>query len=177
LAEGIGGGFAGIYPVLRALEERGRLRRGYFVAGLGAAQFALPGAVDRLRAAREPSDRSLTLAATDPANPYGASLAWPEAAGAGRPSRAAGAHVVLHDGELVAFLERGGHSLVTFGTTASADDWPAGLRLLADRGRRRSVEIRKVDGLPVLESPLAGSLKDAGFVDGYKGLVYRPRLR
>ncbi|MCB0993837.1 MAG: DEAD/DEAH box helicase, partial [Acidimicrobiales bacterium] len=93
LAEGIEGGFAGVYPVLRALEEQGRIRRGYFVEGLGAAQFALPGAVDRLRGARAADDAVVVLAATDPAQPYGAALAWPEVV-AGRPTRSAGSLVV-----------------------------------------------------------------------------------
>ena len=132
LGEGIEGGFAGVYPVLKALEERGQVRRGYFVAGLGAAQFALPGAVDRLRSARraraiaddEPTG-PVVLAATDPAQPYGAALPWPDSAG--RPARAAGAYVVLVDGEPVAFLERGGRSLVTFPAAADHPDWAESL--------------------------------------------------
>jgi ATP-dependent Lhr-like helicase len=173
LAEGAEGGFAGVYPVLKALEDRGHVRRGYFVAGLGAAQFALPGAVDRLRAARPGDADLLVLAATDPAQPYGAALPWPDSVGAGRAARAAGAFVVIDDGRLVAFLERGAHSLVTFEATARSSGWPAGLKQLVDRQRFRAIEIRKVDGLPVLETTVAGTLKDAGFVDGYKGLVYR----
>jgi ATP-dependent Lhr-like helicase len=111
--EGAAGGFAGVYPVLRAMEEAGRIRRGYFVAGLGGAQFALPGAVDRLRSFRDPSgpDPSgpvLVLAATDPANPYGVSLPWPVKGAA----RAAGAYVVLLDGAASLYLERGGKSVV-----------------------------------------------------------------
>jgi ATP-dependent Lhr-like helicase len=179
LGEGLEGGFAGVYPVLKALEERGRVRRGYFVAGLGAAQFAVPGAVDRLRNFRgnaPENDRAIAsrivLAATDPAQPYGASLPWPESDG--RPARAAGAYVVLIDGELAAYVERGGHSLVTFG----ADGWAAVLRGLVDRGRYRSLEIRKVNGQPVREvESAAEQLRDAGFVDGYKGLVYRGSKR
>ena len=114
LAEGVEGGFAGVYPVLKALEERGHLRRGYFVAGLGATQFALPGAVDRLRAQREGSEapKAVVLAATDPAQVYGASLPWPDSSG--RPARAAGSMVVLVDGLAVAYLDRGGRSLLTF---------------------------------------------------------------
>jgi ATP-dependent Lhr-like helicase len=172
LGEGSEGGFAGVYPVLKALEERGEIRRGYFVAGLGAAQFALGGAVDRLRAARgDAASEGVVLAATDPAQPYGAALPWPESAG--RPARQAGAHVALVDGELVAFLERGGHSLSTFPATASHPEWPTLLHDLVHRGRHRSLEIRKVDGLPVAESPVAEVLRAAGFKDGYKGLVFR----
>ena len=172
LGEGSEGGFAGVYPVLKALEERGRVRRGYFVAGLGAAQFSLPGAVDRLRSFREPGDAVHVLAATDPAQPYGAALPWPESSG--RPARAAGAHVVLVDGALAAYLERGSHSVVTF----RVDGWAAALRGLVDSGRKRSLEIRKVDGQPVREVEGAvDELHAAGFVDGYKGLVYRAPRR
>jgi len=172
LGEGSEGGFAGVYPVLKALEERGEIRRGYFVAGLGAAQFALGGAVDRLRAAREDTaSEGVVLAATDPAQPYGAALPWPDSAG--RPARQAGAHVVLVGGELVAYLERGGHSLSTFAATAENPEWATLPQSLVDRGRYRSLEIRKVDGAPVLESPCAEVLRSAGFKDGYKGLVYR----
>ena len=178
LAEGIEGGFAGLYPVLKALEERGRVRRGYFVTGLGAAQFALPGAVDRLRSFRTDPDGGdgegavLTLAATDPAQPYGAALRWPESGG--RPSRTAGAFVVLADGEPVVFLERGGHGVSTFPATADRPDWPLGLVALLERGRNRQVEVRTVDGMPVREhAEAAAALRAHGFVDGYKGLVRR----
>src|SRR5205823_246763 len=107
-AEEIAGGFAAVYPVLKAMEEAGRARRGYFVAGLGGAQFAVPGAEDRLRSFREaPAESStLVLAATDPANPHGAVLPWPRVDGEGRAQRAAGAQVVLHDGGLVGWLGR-----------------------------------------------------------------------
>ncbi|HVI94349.1 MAG TPA: DEAD/DEAH box helicase, partial [Anaeromyxobacter sp.] len=115
-AEGIPGGFSAIYDVLRHLEESGRIRRGYFVAGVGAMQFAQPGVLDLLRALREPADAPevLTLPATDPANPYGALLEWPPVAGAPegkRPSRAVGASVVLVDGELAAHVSRGARQL------------------------------------------------------------------
>jgi ATP-dependent Lhr-like helicase len=206
LGEGVEGGFAGVYPVLKALEDRGAVRRGYFVAGLGAAQFAIPGAIDRLRSARSSAERAdpggpasehwrpgvvsgdrdsdaggvlsagddvLVLAATDPAQPFGASLPWP--ASAGRPARAAGAHVVIIDGHLVAYLERGGRSLVLFPDTDSHPGWPAALGLLITRGRYRSLEITKVDGDPVRETPTADVLRAAGYEDGYKGLVLRPR--
>jgi ATP-dependent Lhr-like helicase len=176
LAEGVEGGFAGVYPILKALEERGHVRRGYFVAGLGAAQFALPGAVDRLRAARDPQEEDpepLVLAATDPAQAYGAALPWPESAG--RPARAAGALVVLVAGEPAAYLERGGHSLVTFPAARHHHRWPEALVGLVKEGRARKLELTRIDGGPVSEAPaIAEQLRAAGFVDGYKGLVLRP---
>ena len=172
LGEGAEGGFAGVYPVLKALEDRGQVRRGYFVAGLGGAQFALPGAVDRLRAGRD-GDGPVTLAAADPAQPYGAALGWPETRG--RPSRSAGAYVVLVDGEPAVFCERGAKSLVTFPRTLELDHWPEALQALAKDGRVRSLEIARVDGDPVGEAPaVAARLNDAGFTDGYKGLTFRP---
>ena len=183
LAEGVPGGYAAVYPVLRALEERGQVRRGYFVSGLGAAQFALPGAVDRLRGSRDEREvrPPVVLAATDPAQPYGAALAWPEAGGAGHPSRAAGARVVLWGGRPLAFLERGARRLVTF---ASRDDEPeqvaertqalvGALGSLVVGGGVRALELSHVDGEPVRESPLAADLRAAGFIDGYRGLVLR----
>lgn len=108
-SEGVPGGFASVYAVLKAMEDSGRVRRGYFVAGLGGAQFAAPGAVDRLRSLREPErePRARVLAATDPANPYGTVLSWP----AKGPQRAAGAYVVTIGGEACLFLERGGRSV------------------------------------------------------------------
>ena len=210
LGEGTEGGFAGVYPVLRALEEKGRVRRGYFVAGLGAAQFALPGAVDRLRSARptvawaDPDDglpdeaagwpgatasasastgggrpspagsQPLTvLAATDPAQPYGAALPWPETGG--RPARAAGALVVLGDGEPVAFVERGGRSLWTFPAASAFPRWPQALGERVASGDVRSHEVTTVDGEPVRTGPWADALRAAGYADGYRGLVARGR--
>ncbi|MGI8710256.1 MAG: Lhr family helicase, partial [Acidimicrobiales bacterium] len=188
LGEGIEGGFAGVYPVLKALEERGSVRRGYFVAGLGAAQFALPGAVDRLRTARDPrrgdaldgadgrggrawtdAGEVVLLAATDPAQPYGASLPWP--ATDGRPARAAGALVVLVDGEAAVYVERGGRSLLTFAAAVVDGRWVDALAALVRSGRRRSLELAKIDGAPARESPHAEALRAGGFTDGYKGLV------
>ena len=173
LGEGQEGGFAGVYPVLKALEERGEARRGYFVAGLGAAQFALPGAVDRLRAVRAPeSDAApVVLAATDPAQPYGAALAWPESPG--RPARAAGAHVVLADGVPLVMLERGGRSLATFAGAQSSDAWIDAVVGLVKNGRLRKLEIAKVDGVPVRETPWAARLEAAGFTSAYRGMLYR----
>ncbi len=181
LAEGGEGGFAAVYGVLKAMEEAGTVRRGYFVAGLGAAQFALPGAVDRLRSERASVDAglergrhgdgppALTLAATDPANPYGAALAWP--ASEGRPARAAGAYVVLVDGEAAAYLERGGRSLLTFPAAARSPAWVDGLVALVKEGRLRRLVVGRVDGQPVADSPVAEVLRGAGFVDGYRGLT------
>jgi ATP-dependent helicase Lhr and Lhr-like helicase len=191
LGEGTEGGFAGVYPVLRALEEKGRVRRGYFVAGLGAAQFALPGAVDRLRSARPSAapvpdvegegeaatggSPALVLAATDPAQPYGAALPWPETGG--RPARAAGALVVLSEGDAVAFVERGGRSLWTFPHAARHPRWPAALGQRAAAGRVRSHEIVTIDGEPVRTSSWADAFRAAGYVDGYRGLVARAPVR
>jgi ATP-dependent Lhr-like helicase len=174
LAEGVEGGFAAIYPVLKALEERGHVRRGYFVAGLGAAQFAVPGAVDRLRASRDPADDDVApvvLGATDPAQPYGAALPWPDSAG--RPARAAGAHVVLADGEPLVHVERGGRSLSTFAAVARHPRWAEALVDLVKNGRVRKLEIGKIDGAPAAESDLADALRAVGFVDGYRGLTLR----
>jgi ATP-dependent Lhr-like helicase len=172
LGEGLSGGFAGVYPVLKALEERGEVRRGYFVAGLGAAQFALPGAVDRLRSAREPDAAApIVLAATDPSQPYGAALGWPESSG--RPARSAGAHVVLVGGTPVVLLERGGRSLVTFAPAADSDAWIEPLMELVKDGRLRKLEIAKVDGEPIRETPFAARLEAAGFSPGYKGMLFR----
>jgi ATP-dependent Lhr-like helicase len=171
LAEGAPGGYAGVYGVLRALEESGKARRGYFVDGLGAAQFAIPGAVERLRELREDSSGGVVvLAAADPAQPYGAALPWPESAG--RPARAAGAYVVLADGVPAAFLERGARTLLTFEDGASSD-WPDAIASLVKDGRLRRIELSKIDGDAVAESPLGDALRSAGFVDGYRGLVLR----
>jgi ATP-dependent Lhr-like helicase len=173
LAEGIEGGFAGVYPLLKALEERGQVRRGYFVAGLGAAQFALPGAVDRLRSCREPDADSaaIVVAATDPAQPYGAALAWPPSSS--RPARTAGALVVLAGGAALAYLERGGRQLILFPATAGDDRWIDALAALVKDGRRRSIELRTIDGEPAVSSPFAPALRAVGFRDGYRGLVLR----
>jgi ATP-dependent Lhr-like helicase len=171
VAEGWAGGFAGLYPVLRAMEEAGKARRGYFVDGLGGSQFALPGAVDRLRGARDPDGAVVALAATDPANPYGAVLPWPELQGEGRLARAAGAFVVLDGGELRLYLERGGRGLVTLG-----DVLPAHVAaLVAAATRAGKIEIHRVDGGPVRRSPLAPLLTAAGFGQSPRGLVVWPR--
>jgi ATP-dependent Lhr-like helicase len=171
VAEGWPGGFAGLYPVLRAMEETGRARRGYFVDGLGGSQFALPGAVDRLRSARDaPAGGSIVaLAATDPANPYGAALPWPaaEAPDTGRMARAAGAFVVLDAGELRLYLERGGRSLLTRGEVGVEH-----VRALAEAAIRTGrVEVQRVAGTPVRQSRVAPALLEAGFGQSPRGLV------
>jgi len=182
-AEAVAGGFSALYPVFRAMEEAGRIRRGYFVDGLGAAQFALAGAVDRLRAGRGagvPTGVVHVLAAADPANPYGAALPWPRFDdGDRRPiQRAAGAYAVLVDGAAVAYLERGGRSLLTF--PAFADEGAPrraadGLAALVSDGRLRELAIARVDGVPVGESPVREALIAAVFAPGYRGLALRDR--
>jgi len=168
--EGVFGGFAAVYPVLRAMEEGGRIRRGYFVTGLGGSQFALPGAVERLRASTEPDHHTYVLAATDPANPFGVALPWPKRG----PQRAAGAFVVIVAGELVLYLEKGGRSLVTFteeGGEVDAEQMKVATNALAemvDSGRFKRLVIDKYP--EALEEPLRG----AGFSPSPKGLTRYP---
>lgn len=175
-AEGIPGGFAAVYPVLKALEEAGRCRRGYFVEGLGAAQFALPGAVERLRSAQE-EPKALVLAASDPANPYGAALPWPERGAEDpghRPSRRAGAVVVLVGGEPAIFLERGLKSALSL--TAESSALQAGATALvgaAGEGRLGRFLLRRVDGQPAAGTPLGESLQSAGLQVTWQGLRWR----
>jgi ATP-dependent Lhr-like helicase len=179
-AEGLAGGFSAVYPVLKAMEEGGRVRRGYFIEGLGGAQFALPGAVDRLRAERDaPADAVVNVvAATDPANPYGATIPWPGRDGEDRRSlqRAAGAYVVLVDGEPMLYLDRGGRGLATFPLVEGETRMPLAIGALATHmatSQRRSLTIERVDGAPVADAPLGTLLRAAGFVPGYKGLTFR----
>ena len=179
-AERVRGGFASVYPVLKAMEGTGTVRRGYFVRGLGGAQFAVPGAVDRLRAQREGAQGreaagTVTLAAADPAQPYGAAIAWPPTTG--RPSRSAGALVVLVDGVPAVLVERGGRSLVTFATTPDDGAWVAAVADLVDRGRLRKLDVARIDGGDVHDSPWADVLRAGGFVDEPRGLTYRGRPR
>ncbi|MDP9387785.1 MAG: DEAD/DEAH box helicase, partial [Actinomycetota bacterium] len=164
--EGVPGGFAAIYPVLRAMEEAGRIRRGYFVAGLGGAQFALPGAVDRLRSGRaEVTGRpgALVLAATDPANPLGVTLPWPTPGA----RRVAGAFVVLVAGTPSLYVERGGKALVALRPYGAGWEGPAveALGALVSGGRLARVGVERVD------PELADALREAGFVPTPKGLV------
>jgi ATP-dependent helicase Lhr and Lhr-like helicase len=178
--EAVSGGFSAVYPVLKALEEAGQVRRGYVVAGLGAAQFAAAGAIDRLRSYRDESGdrraeeppRGVLLAATDPAQPYGAALPWPQSAG--RPARTAGAFVLLVDGLPAVYVERGGRSLVTFGHPLPPDRWLAELRVLVSSGRLRKLEIARVDGAPVHETAgWPAALGVVGFTPGYRGFILR----
>ena len=171
LGESISGGFAALYPVLRAMEEAGKIRRGYFIDGLGGLQFALPGAVDRLRASRDEDTKVVGLAATDPASPYGTTIPWPEHES--RMARAAGAYVVLDGGELRLYLERGGRSLLTVGEVQ-----PAHLRALAAIAARvDKLEVQSIDGAPIKESPLEMMLREAGFGTTPKGVVLWPERR
>ena len=184
MSEGVEGGFAGVYPVLRALEEAGRIRRGYFVDGLGAAQFALAGAIDRLRAVREPEPgrpRVDLLAAADPAQPYGAALPWPRRGDDDRRpfQRAAGAYVILVDGAAVLYVERGGKGLVTFPAADDAERAALALAALGgllSEGQLRELVLARIDGAPLgPEHPWRARLVDAGFVPGYRGMALRPR--
>jgi len=185
-AERVPGGFAGVYRVLSAYEDAGRCRRAYVVEGLGAAQFALPGAVDRVRASapdrRDPGlpPRALVLAATDPANVYGAALAWPvrpdDVASGHKPGRKAGALVVLVEGELVLYVERGGRTLLTWGDDDSALRAAASALAAAVRdGLLGRLTVQKGDGEPVLSphSALGAALEAAGFVATPQGLRLR----
>jgi ATP-dependent Lhr-like helicase len=182
MAEGLVGGFSAVYGVLKVLEERGQVRRGYFVDGLGAAQFAVPGAVDRLRSARDTPDPVLhpgdvpdpiVLASTDPAQPYGAALAWPDTPG--RPARSASSLVVLRAGRPLVWFDRRGHHLVTFPDAVLDPSWAAALVRLVTTDRARSIEVRKIDGAGLTDAPegIRGILRTAGFVDGYRGLTHR----
>ncbi|BFV57025.1 ATP-dependent helicase [Kitasatospora sp. CMC57] len=189
-AERVPGGFAGVYRVLSAFEERGRARRGYFVEGLGGAQFAMDGAADRLRSvsgrqeraseaawaaapAAEPA-QTLVLAAADPANAYGAALPWPElppAAQQHRPGRKAGALVVLVDGEPALYVERGGKSLLAW------SEQPLAVAALAAAVRGgalgSSVTVERVNGEAALTAPLGALLEEAGFHPTPRGFRLR----
>ena len=178
-AEAVPGGFGALYPVLKALEENGRLRRGYFVAGLGAAQFALAGALDLLRSPKRTGDAPdvIALAATDPANPYGATLRWPAVAGGRGPTRSVGATVVLVDGSLAAFLARGDRLLQTWLPEAEpqrSHTARAIARILIARARSggdspRGMLLEEIDGDMPAAHPLAPFLIEAGFVGGALG--------
>jgi ATP-dependent Lhr-like helicase len=185
--EQLPGGFSAIYPVLRRLEETGRIRRGYFVAGLGAAQFAQPGAVDLLRDAREERDEivTVTLSATDPANPYGVLIPWPVVIGddSRGATRSAGARVVIINGRLAAWTGRGDRQLVV----SLPDEEPERSRIgkalarelvaIAQRAPegRRGWLIEEINGGPAAEHHAARFLLEAGFLSTAMGLQLRPK--
>ncbi|HKG09140.1 MAG TPA: DEAD/DEAH box helicase [Gaiellaceae bacterium] len=180
-AEGIAGGYGAVYGELKALETVGLCRRGYFVEGLGGAQFALGGGVERLRELRPGADEELetgtrsVLAAADPAQPYGAALPWPKRAGA-RAARVAGAHVVLLGGRPALFVERGGKSIVPLRDPEDAWLRPA-LEALVEyvkAGRVRRLAVERFDGEPVTDSPALPLLVAAGFLAGPRRAVLRP---
>jgi ATP-dependent Lhr-like helicase len=178
VSEGVPGGPAGLRRALGDLETLGVSRRGYLVDGLGGAQHALPGAIERLRELRDPSSaaRALALAASDPANPYGVALRWPARA-AGRASRAAGATVVLRNGEALAFLERGGRTLLSLRVLETAE-WAEVAEALATaalEGRVGSLQLERIDGEPATATPVAAAFSAAGFVAGPKRLTLRAR--
>ncbi|MFE3740583.1 ATP-dependent helicase [Streptomyces sp. NPDC059134] len=185
-AEGVAGGFSATYRVLSAFEDSGQARRGYVVEGLGAAQFAMDGAVDRLRAAATARDRApeqsapraVVLAAADPANAYGAALPWPEPPdGAGhKPGRKAGSLVVLVDGELTLYMERGGRTLLAWAADPQAPELAAAAGALADAARAGvlgTVTVERANGTPALTSPLGRALESAGFHATPRGLRLR----
>ena len=178
-SEGIPGGYGAVYSELRALETLGLCRRGYFVEGLGGAQFALGGAVERLRELREAEENAppVVLPAADPAQPYGAALPWPKRSGA-RAARIGGAHVVLAGGEAVLYVERGGRSLVSL-----RDPDEAWLRPVLDAlvayvrgggGGVRRLAVERFDSEAVTESDVMPLLVDAGFLAGPRRAVLRP---
>ncbi|WP_340538224.1 ATP-dependent helicase [Nocardioides sp. GXZ039] len=184
--ERVPGGFAAVYKVLAAFEESGRCRRGYFVDGLGAAQFGTAGAIDRLRTFSEPpraeaggakKTTAVAIAATDPANPYGAALPWPATESGHRPGRKAGAIVVLVDGVLALYVERGGRTLLTWSEDAEVlEPAAAALADAVRRGAHDKLTVEKADGSAVLgggATPLRAALDAAGFVATPQGLRLR----
>ncbi len=173
------GGFAQVYRILAGFEEAGHCRRGYVIEKLGAAQFAASMTVDRLRefaaVADPPPLRTVTLAATDPANPYGAALGWPALDGVShRPGRKAGGLVVLVDGELTLYLERGGRSALAF--TDDEARLRAATSHLAETAKRRRLDtltVEQVNGEFVYGTAVGRALREAGFVESPKGLTLR----
>ena len=171
LAEGIAGGFSILYDALSQLETLGVCRRGYFVEGLGGAQFALPGAVERLRAQRAVEESApIVLAATDPAQPYGAALPWPrrDEEGARKPARVRGAYVVLAGAEPVLYVEKGGRGIATLVDHSDPRLVPAftALAEFITGGRGRKLSLERVNGEPVVGSPLESLLIEVGFRAG-----------
>ncbi|TDE54556.1 ATP-dependent helicase [Nonomuraea mesophila] len=206
-SERLPGGFSPVYQVLRAYEESGRCRRGYFVEGLGGAQFALPGAVDRMRAmapgiapaapafapetglgpgtahgasagagrSADSGRRVVVLAAADPANPYGAALPWPQHPGdiGHKPGRKAGSLVVLVDGHVVLYVERGGKTLLSFSDDERLQPAVDALALAVRDGALGKLTVERADGASIVDSPLAAALEAAGFHPTPRGLRLR----
>ena len=173
LAEGIPGGFSSLYDQFTALETVGVARRGYFIEGLGGAQFALPGAVERLRAQRDDDTAPpIVLAATDPAQPYGAVLKWPQREGRS-PARVAGAYLVLAGAEPVIYVERGGKGLqiLVEHNDPRLGDATAALADAVHRGRIKRLAIERVDGEPVVGSEWENALLELGFRAGPRKLT------
>ncbi|HYM64656.1 MAG TPA: helicase-related protein, partial [Gaiellaceae bacterium] len=172
-AEGVPGGYGTVYQELRKLETLGVCRRGYFVEGLGGAQFALPGAVERLRDAGAGSE-ALVLAAADPAQPYGGAVSWPRRAGA-RAARVAGAYVVLLGGEAALFVERGGRTIVPL--REPEENWLRdALAALVAHARKTGLKrlaVERFDGRPVAETEVMSLLVEAGFLAGPRRAVLR----
>jgi ATP-dependent helicase Lhr and Lhr-like helicase len=190
-AENLPGGFSAIYDVMKALEESGKIRRGYFAADLGATQFAMPAAVDLLRSLRVQQDpdrvEMLQLAATDPANPYGALMRWPAAPDAGSSlTRSVGARVILCDGALVAYLRRGNPNLQVFlpeeepqrsqVARSLAEFLVSRVQDQEDAQGRGGLLIAMVNGVLVAEHWMARFLLDAGFAPGAMGFNVRKNL-
>jgi ATP-dependent Lhr-like helicase len=181
--ENIFGGFSAIYPILRAMEDAGRIRRGYFVAGLGATQFAGPGAIDLLRSMREEPEQPETvmLAATDPANPYGAIVKWPESKFT--MSRSVGAHVILVNGLMACYISRGEKQLLLFlpddepSRSNAAREIARQLASLVRDGTRRALLIAEIDDEPASRSPLAPFLVEQGFSTTGLGYQLRQSVR
>ena len=163
LAEGIPGGFTGMYPALSSLEDVGTVRRGYFIEGLGGAQFGLPGAIDRLRVSEEPG--LVVLAATDPANPFGSIIPWPETDG--RPTRTARARVAIENGDLLAWMDAAGRRVYVFSTNPQRS--AAAIESLAKAHGR--VSIAHIGSETIHEHALATDLLERGFSSGYKGFT------
>ena len=172
LGEGIPGGFSAVYGELRLMEEAGLAQRGYFVEGLGGAQFAVTTAVERLRDVREadPVAPPVVLAAVDPANPYGAALPWPEASR--KLARIAGAWVVLAGGKPALYVEKGGRGLVTI-EPELLEPAIAALAGLVESGRARRLAPERVDGEPIVGTEAERLLLDHGFLQGHRKLVLR----
>ena len=181
-AENIVGGFSAVYPILRALEDSGQIRRGYFIEGLGAAQFAAPGADERLRNLATPDDstnpRTVILSAVDPANPFGSVIPWPELAAkkASKPQRTAGALVVVQGGSALAYLNRAADSLVTFRQSAQQTQTATSAiaKAIAELAQSRGpIMLTTIDGYDADQSELAPNFVAAGFQSSSSGLRHR----